>query len=333
MELVQHDVKRFIGIDGGGTKTTCVIGNENGQILGIAHGKSSNIRSRSLDQVKQALLDVILDVMDQTESSFDQIGVIFLALAGSDRPEARKRIVGALRPSIPDSIPVRIDNDAMGALASGTWGGPGTVIIAGTGSIAYSRLPEGRITRVGGWGYLFGDEGSGYDVGRKGLSAVFQEFDGRGERTLLTQLFLREFRLSETAELISVIYSKEDVRGEMAGLSKLVFFAAEQGDSMASGIVDQAVHELISLVQAARKDREIKESPLVLCGGLFMNDLFKNKFVERTKEQIGELQVVHPAVSPAVGAFALAMTSSGIRIDEDMKIMMENSFLECERRG
>ncbi|HEU5140104.1 MAG TPA: ROK family protein [Bacillales bacterium] len=332
MEQVQSDEKRFIGIDGGGTKTTCVVGNEKGEILDVVHGQSSNIRSSSLDQVKQALLDVIRNAMNQSETSFGQVAFIYFALAGSDRPEARKRIAEALRPSIADSVPLRIDNDAMGALASGTWGGPGTVLIAGTGSIAYSRYSTGRVIRVGGWGYLIGDEGSGYDVGRRGLSAVFEEFDGRGEKTLLTSFLLNKYQVSEVPDLIPIIYNREEIRGEIASLSKLVFTAASHGDSIASNIIDEATGELIELVRPARLNPEMCKAPLVLCGGLFGNEYFKNQFVGKAREQLGELQVVHPAVSPAAGAFILAMQSFGIQIDQGVRRRIEESFIQCVKK-
>ena len=104
---------------------------------------------------------------------------------------------------------VTVDHDAITALYSGTLGRPGIVQIAGTGAITYGINQNGERGRVGGWGHLFSDHGSGYAIGRDGLSAAFMAHDGLTEYTSLTELFLQHFEKEELPDIIRAIYQGE----------------------------------------------------------------------------------------------------------------------------
>jgi N-acetylglucosamine kinase-like BadF-type ATPase len=325
---------RYIGIDGGGTKTVCILGDAEGNILAETRGESSSVKSRPWEDVQRVLLTLIRDVLDQSGTEMSQLGGIFLGLAGSDRPEDRKRISDWLQTELPEGVPITVHNDAVTALAAGTWGQKGIALISGTGSIAYGFDPAtGRFVRVGGWGYLLGDEGSGFDLGRKALVAVMRAYDGRGEPTALTELVLERWSLQHPGQLINTIYGQDNVRTAIADGSKLVMRAAADGDPIAVKLVEEAIQELEELVKTVitsmEKQQPMKESdshdlaentiPLVITGGLFSDQMFEHRFMQTPLIQSGMFDVRLLERPPVIGAYLLALQERGFELTEVMK--------------
>jgi N-acetylglucosamine kinase-like BadF-type ATPase len=305
-----------------------VLGDENGVILGGAVGPSGNVRSTPPEIVHENLKRLIVRVLTETGTPRDQVDSVFLALAGSDLPEARMEIREALAPMFGRSASIETDNDATGALAAGTWGEPGIVLIAGTGSIAYARSARDERTRVGGWGYLLGDEGSGYDIGRKGLAAVMRSYDGRDRETLLTDRLLETFKITDPAEFVPRIYGETNRRTEIAAAARDVFLAAGEGDRAAVEIVRRAVGDLIELAESARASLEVADGleRLVLAGGLFEDAYFKSEWIRMFKRKHPDWEAVHPGLPPVVGAFILALKSAGVSITESIKKSVRESL-------
>jgi len=316
--------RRFvIGIDGGGTKTTAAICTEQGMILGRASAGSSNILSRPWEEVEQTLRQVIGEVIAQAGAHRDEVELVLFGLAGADRAPVQERILTALEYEFLDRIAV--ENDAINALYSGTWGEPGVVLIAGTGSIAYGLSANGKRFRVGGWGYLVGDEGSGYEMGARAVRAVLREFDGRGTRTMLTEQLMTHFALNRVDELIHRLYSAANPRKELAELSVLVERAAARGDEVALAIVQQAADALIELaVTCLEKTRE--SVPVVLAGGLLAADTL----LRRRVIAADAFRSVIPHVPPVVGSLVLALQQAGIRVTATHQQSLAQSW---QRRG
>lgn len=325
---------RYIGIDGGGTKTVCILGDAEGNILAESRGESSSVKSRPWEDVQRVLLTLIQDVVDQSGTEMSQLGGIFLGLAGSDRPEDRKRISDWLQTELPEGVPITVHNDAVTALAAGTWGQKGIALISGTGSIAYGFDPAtGGFVRVGGWGYLLGDEGSGFDLGRKALVAVMRAYDGRGEPTALTGLVLERWSLQHPGQLINTIYGQDNVRTAIADGSKLVMRAAADGDPIAVKLVEEAIQELEELVKTVitsmekQQTIEVSDSPhlakntipLVITGGLFSDQMFEHRFMQTPLMQSGVFDVRLLERPPVIGAYLLALQERGYELTEVMK--------------
>ena len=159
----------------------------------------------------------------------------------------------------------------MIALQAGVGDACGIVIVSGTGSIAYGRDAEGRASRAGGWGYLLGDEGSGYWIGRLALRAVVRHADGRGRITSLTPRLLNHFGVQKASELINAVYHEELSPGSIAALARYVQQSRDEGDMVASGILNRAADELMTAATAvmARLDLADKAFTFVLAGGMF----------------------------------------------------------------
>lgn len=321
--------KRWIGIDGGGTKTTCVIGDQHGQLLGSSVGTSSNIQSKPVAEVKEVLLGLIHEALSKSDTTLEQLETVYLGLAGGDRPEDKRRVLEMLQSIVRQNVRVIVENDAMAALASGTWGQQGLVLIAGTGSIAYAYPSFTKdLIRAGGWGYLLGDEGSGYDIGRGGLTAVLRQFDGRGPKTLMTGMLIDKMGISNPAEIVTAVYGRSDTRSRIADLSKVVFQAAKQKDAIALELIDKAIEQLIELVETVQEriTQQTDLFPLVISGGLFQDEFFKERFDREVHRRLNQLTPIYPSIPPVVGAYILALKHSEGTITEKIKSRIENSW-------
>lgn len=308
--------RRWIGIDGGGTKTLCVIGDERGNILSKSVGTSSNIHTTPYRKVKTNITVLIDKVINDSQSTFQQIESIQLCLAGADR-DNDKLIIQDLFEDTIYKEKILIKTDAEAALASGTWGESGFILIAGTGSIVYGvSTSTGKTIRYGGWGYLLGDEGSGFHMGKMALKSVLKSYDRRGPKTKLTNLLLKHFNIQQVPELVK-IYFDENLVQNIAQLSKYVMEAAMQEDLVAMSILDDSIHELVKLVEAAIQYLlEMDEKVLVLHGGLFSDPYFKNLVTKKVMSVNENLNIVQPEIPAVVGAYLLGIKRSGILIDE-----------------
>src|ERR1041384_2178791 len=176
----------LLGVDGGGTKTLALLGDLDGN--GLARGMSgpSNYNAVGFEAACSALESAIQLARKEYPGT---ISALCLGLAGAGRPDDIARFQNWASDKFPGTA-VRVLSDAEVLLRAGSPSGPALVLICGTGSIVYGRTITGELIRAGGWGYLFGDEGSGYTIGIAALRAVMQSYDGRGPKTLLSQLLL-----------------------------------------------------------------------------------------------------------------------------------------------
>ena len=207
-----------LGIDAGGTKTVCLLANDRGEVLAQTRASGANLQVMGEFGVEK----ILHRVMDETLGDRDiKLDAICLGIAGVDRPRDAQTIRDVMR-RIGQKTRTVVVNDALVALVAGAGEQAGVVVVAGTGSIAYGHDAEGRAARAGGWGYLLGDEGGGFWIGRAALSAVVRQFDQRGPATLLTDLVLAHMQLSTPAEVIHAIYDRGLQRHAIAGLAGVV---------------------------------------------------------------------------------------------------------------
>src|SRR5687768_13904843 len=151
-----------LGIDAGGTKTVCQLADENGEVLAEARRGGANLQAVGELEVEKVLHEVMEEALGDSEI---RPSAICLGIAGVDRQDDA-RVVREIMKRIGYKARVLVVNDALVALEAGAPDRPGVVVIAGTGSIAYGRNSQGQAARAGGWGYMLGDEGSGYWIGR-----------------------------------------------------------------------------------------------------------------------------------------------------------------------
>ncbi|MGE7022518.1 N-acetylglucosamine kinase [Solibacillus cecembensis] len=313
----------FIGIDGGGTKTRCVIGDAEGNIIGYKVSTSGNISAIPLTQLHDMLNNMIEMILSKAKIPLHDIHKIFICLAGADRSAEKDKIHQSFEGSaLFDKI--MIQSDAHAALAAGIWGDSGTLLIAGTGSIVYG-WNGGQSFRVGGWGYLLGDEGSGFHLGKLAVRSILESHDAKLPMRPFQREILAHFHVQHPPDIISKIYSQKAPVSIIASICSKVLMAFDKGDELASEIVQLTLNELIRLIRLAQSQMDM-EKPLVLHGGLFSNVPFYEAFCKQLKQQFPTLKFLKPEVPGEVGAYILAMHANQIFIGEVIKGNIKNSW-------
>lgn len=298
-----------LGIDAGGTKTVCLLADEEGRVVAEARGGGANLQSVGELEVEK----VLYAVMEAALARHDvRPAAICLGIAGVDRP-ADADAVGAIMKRIGFKARTLVVNDALVALVAGAGDDPGVVIVAGTGSIAYGKNAEGQAARAGGWGYLLGDEGGGFWIGRSALAAVVRQFDGRGPATQLTDMVLRHMGLASPTELIHAIYYRDLHRHAIAGLAAVVQEATDAGDAVAAEILARAGTELASAAASVitRLGMRGDAFPTILAGGIFRGVPWLTRDVEARLSEVAPRSTVRLLhVEQAVGAVRLALMAA-----------------------
>jgi N-acetylglucosamine kinase-like BadF-type ATPase len=287
-----------LGIDAGGTKTTCLLADADGTIVGRGQGSGANLQAHGELEVEKVLHAVIEAAL--ADRSVQPAGVC-LGIAGVDRAGDRQVIFDIMR-RLGFRARTLIVNDALVALVAGVGDEPGVVIVAGTGSIAFGVNGDRQAARAGGWGAVLGDEGSGFWIGRHALTAVMRAADGRGPRTLLTPLVLECFGLSRIDDLVYAVHGRAG-RQAVASLGPVVAQAREAGDVVASEILRAAVDELTRAAATviARLEMRGQAFRIVLSGSMFRIIPW---LAEEMPRQLAEV-APRAAVAPLEGDAAL----------------------------
>jgi glucosamine kinase len=294
------------GVDAGASKTLAVLVDEYGREVGRGLAGGANYHASGLQQAEAEFhkaLDAALDNARQTLGECPPLVGLWIGMAGIDRPEDRDVWLPRLR-GLADEL--RLTNDGELVL-SGLRETVGVALIAGTGAIALGRDRRGAMARASGWGHILGDEGSGYDIGRSALQAAARAADGRGPETALLAAILEHWHLEAPSDLIGYVYAPAD-KADIADLSRLMFAAAQAGDTVARRIVARAAGEiaLAGLTVAQRLELGEGPLPLALAGGLLVGvPSFRAAVVRRMRRRraLGQVVVVEePALSAARAA-------------------------------
>jgi len=294
----------LLGIDGGGSHTRAAIADASGTVLGRGQAGPSNQQSVGFAAATQVLQSVIgaarADAGLDAQTRFD---AACFGLAGAGRPDDQERFTAwAIENGI--AANARCVSDAEIILAAGTPEQWGVALISGTGSLCWARSPDGSTVRVGGWGYLLGDEGSGYDLAVRALRLAAQTADGRAAAHGLIAAVLEYWGLDQPAQLIGYVYRSELTRAALAEVGKLVLHLAEAGDSHAVELTGQAAGELAEMVEVAVGRLGIQAPPVALAGGMFATSmLLRAALLSRVRIQLGAVTYVD---QPVVGAITLA---------------------------
>lgn len=317
-----------IGVDGGGTKTNFVLIDSLGNIIASARGESTNYQVVGGKKLREELLKGFDILIKQSNLPANKIDHIFLGLAGAGRESDRKEIV-ALFHDTEFNKKVIVDSDAMAALAGAFATGPGIIIISGTGAICFGKNNQGKIVRSGGWGYLLGDEGSGYFIGREAIIAALKDFDGRGEKTSLKDKLAAHFRLNSIDQIIPQIYQNRIDRVAIADLAPIVFAEAKNGDTVAAEIIRRTGKELGLLAKAVaqRLNFEGEEIRVALIGSIFkQREMVIHEIAKELYEISWNVEISDPMFPPEYGAALLAIQKSGIEITDHLIQNLQNSL-------
>jgi N-acetylglucosamine kinase-like BadF-type ATPase len=301
-------MKYLIGMDGGGTKTHCIITDMDLNVLHECTGGPSNFLMIGSQEVSETLLNLIDECKSKVGFEYNEIESIVLGTTGAGRKTDQEVLENDFKEYLKSkniSLPLfSVESDARIALEGAFSGHSGSILIAGTGSIMFGKDSEGNIHRVGGFGRFIGDEGSGFMLGRKGLIALAKSFDGRGEETKLGKLVKDQFGIDDPSKLITEIYKN---KFDIASVAPLVMKAAENSDEICDKILEEEAEELVLHIQAMKKLLNEEEMQLSLIGSTITTDnYYANKFKNKAENEVKGLIIKEPENPPSVGAAIMA---------------------------
>lgn len=308
----------ILGVDGGGSKTvawlahalpTATAGLEKHEwkILGRGLSGISNQQVVRAEQATQSLEEAIRQAFAEAHVDVLSVSSVCLALAGCDRTTEIDFIRQWAEQFIA-SDHLCIVNDAVPLLVAGTPDQWGVALIAGTGSLSWGRNQTGQTARAGGWGYLMGDEGSGFALGQAALRAATQFADGRGPQTTLLATLLTSFNCREPEQLIAAVYGDSEKQTSIAALAPIILQEAAANDAVALKIVAAAARSLTTMVESVARQLQFQQRfPLVLAGSLLTGSPVLQNAVRDQVQKCGlNAEPIQSLETPVLGALQLA---------------------------
>jgi N-acetylglucosamine kinase len=295
-------------MDGGGTKTKCILTDINLKPIYETISGPSNFLVIGTEIVSETILNLVNECLSSQNISSSDIEAIVLGTTGGGRRNdaelLEKKIFEDAKQKALTINKFRVESDARIALEGSFSGKAGSILIAGTGSIMFGKDEAGEIHRVGGFGRFIGDEGSGYRIGRIGLNAVARYFDGRAKSTKIADLLEQEFSIGSSETLITEVYRNNF---NIAAVAPLVFDAAESGDKIAQRILEDEADELLLHVSSMKTKLDVQLLKVSLIGSLLTTpNYFSYLFNEKVIRRFNDVQIKEAEHSPEYGAALIA---------------------------
>jgi N-acetylglucosamine kinase-like BadF-type ATPase len=301
-------VSYYLGIDGGGTKTTCAVGDES-HLLATATAGPSNIVRVGESQARQSLQHSVRQACAAAGIVPAQVSRTCVGGSGAARPEFAEIVRGFLTEIL--STPIAVVGDMEIALEAAFDTGPGVIVIAGTGSIAYGRDAQGRTARAGGWGFAIGDEGSAHWIGRSAVSVVLRAADLTGNNSAgcahsLSAALFKAWGVSSLADLARAANSIPPP--DFAALFPAV---AASSDALATHVLSSAGRELAQsaavVIRRLFAEGQSAPVPVAMTGGVFRHaTTLQQVFYNELRTLDPRVEVNPQVVEPVEGALRLA---------------------------
>ncbi|WP_329459070.1 BadF/BadG/BcrA/BcrD ATPase family protein [Streptomyces sp. NBC_01497] len=311
----------FLGVDGGGTKTAFCLVDRYGQVRGRATAASSYYFSEGIELVGRVLKEGVDKVCDAAGLAPAEIDYAFFAIPGYGESSGDVPVLDAAPRAVLGHDRYACDNDMVCGWAGSLGAVDGINVISGTGSMTYGeRL--GRGVRIGGWGELFGDEGSAYWIAIRGLAAFSRMSDGRLPEGPLAGVLRQHLDTGSDLDVIDVVYNRwKGNRGQIAALSRQVAEAAALGDESAAAILTEAGRELALLVDVTRERLGFAPDetvPVSYSGGTFAATAVLEAFTTALKaHRTTGYELRHPLYEPVIGAALYAAKLAGTPLDRN----------------
>jgi N-acetylglucosamine kinase-like BadF-type ATPase len=304
----------YLGIDGGQSATKAAVGDETGRVLGRGvAGPCNHVGAdKGREKLEGAIRASVAEALAEANLPVASLAFRAACCGMSGGPVDKQAILAELL----NAERLEVTTDAHVALWGGTAGAPGVVVIAGTGSIALGDNARGETARAGGWGYIFGDEGGGFDLVRQALRAALRAEEGWGPETSLRRKLLEACAAPDANALLHWFYTSDWPRPRIAALAPLVNEAAEEGDGEAARILEQAGRNLADLALAVQLQLfpAPQKPPVAMVGGLFQSPVLRERF----RAVVGDA-VCDPKYPPDVGGLIRAWKTDGIKMSEDKR--------------
>jgi N-acetylglucosamine kinase-like BadF-type ATPase len=314
-------MKLFLGVDGGQSSTTALIGDETGRVLGAGTGGPCNHAgaAEGRQKIARAVTDCVGKACDAAGLDLTAITFEVACFGMSGGPQDKRDILE----EILRTGRLLLSDDAVVALSGATAGEPGIITISGTGTIAFGRNASGATARAGGWGYVFGDEGGGFDIARQALRGALRMEEGWGPATDLRRALMEATGRERANDVLHLFYTQEWPRSRVATLARLVDEAAEDGDRVALEILTNAAQQLATLTASVRTQlfRPGEAVTVAYIGGVFRSRLVLERYRMLVELETG-VHCAPPAYGPAAGALLEAYRAAGLKVQlKDVPIL------------
>jgi N-acetylglucosamine kinase-like BadF-type ATPase len=313
-------VKRYLGVDGGGSKTAFALIDDAGHVLARANTATSYYFNDGFDVVERTLAQGVAEICRIAAIGTTDVDAAFFGIPGYGESSADQERLDAVPGAVLGHDRYSCNNDMVCGWAGSLLGEDGINVIAGTGSMTYGER-AGVGARVGGWGELFGDEGSAYWIATRGLNAFSRMSDGRAPRGPLYDLMRSRLLVGGDLDVVSLVIEKwGGNRTSIADLAKTVCAAAAVGDESSRAILDDAVEELAVLIDTTRTLIGFGANdvvPVSYSGGMFSADGFLTRFRAALERSTAKYDLRTPVLDPALGAAIYAAKHSGDPLSND----------------
>jgi N-acetylglucosamine kinase-like BadF-type ATPase len=298
----------YIGIDGGGTKTICLLGNRNNEVIDSFKSGPTNYHSVGIKQTQEVFSSMFNYFYDKHKITKDNVSAICLGGAGIDCSDD-ENIVKDIFKALGYKNKLLIFNDSITTLVGANGDMKDAILISGTGSISYGIDIYGNAVRVGGWGHIIDDDGSGFAIGRDALKKIMESYDGRCETTILWEKVSENLGISDYEELIPFIYNSK--KQHIANLAPLVL-ESYYLDKVSKDIVDKAVEDLFKIVKTLSLKMRIQNFQLSFGGSILLkSSLISSLLKKKINNEFPKVIIHAPHKDSAHGALNLALKSNG----------------------
>lgn len=301
----------YAGIDGGQSSTQAVVAGADGRVLGrgsagpcdeVGEGPGS---TRLRDALRGALAAAVANAGLPNDTTFASIAA---GISGYDGH------VNGAQPELPAAI-LTLVHDSENAHAGALGGAPGVVVIAGTGSVAYAKNESGADALAGGWGYLFGDEGSAFAIARDVLAEAMRDADA-GENGELASLALSYFSEPSLRTLVRSFYAGRISRARLASFASAVIETAERGNERAAQHLCDAASALVLIAMRAMHLTGMTSAKVAFTGGMMQSATFRDQVAQWMNQMLPHAQFTPPAYDSAIGSLILAYRRAGVAVPE-----------------
>ncbi len=317
------------GVDGGASQCRAILMTTHGRVVYLGKGPGVNYHETGASQMSSTIKRLYHEALKSAHAREDECRAVCLGLAGSGRPQDHA-ILRPLFDTLFGKDAYLLMSDAEIALTSGTFSEYGIIIIAGTGSMIFGRNQEGRDGRIGGYGPLLSDEGSGYRIAQEGLRAAIKAYDETAIPTRMKDAFLKYLEFQTVSELIDWVNSEAATRKKIAALAPLVIKAADENDPSADDILNWQADALALGVETLKKRLELPgRFDVVLSGGLLKHAVSFSQLIKRKILYLTPgARVASPKMEPVAGAALYALSFANVSIDDDLMDSIKRSYQE-----
>jgi N-acetylglucosamine kinase-like BadF-type ATPase len=306
----------YLGIDGGGTKTRCALGNETSILATAVSGGCNVVRLGEVHALESKARDSLHSAVRQAcaiaKIAPPQLKAACIGAAGAARPEVAAKL-RSIFIELNSELEIQVIGDNVIALEAAFGSGPGVIAMAGTGSVVYGRNASGATARAGGWGFAVSDEGSGHWIGRQAISVLLRARD-QGEETMLTSLVLESWKLDTVDALIQ--YANATPPPEFPRLFPVVVRASDGGDPVARELLARAGNELATLASIVirRLAPASPHLPVAMTGSVFRQSAeVRRVFYNHLEASFPGIERMEDFIDPVLGALALARAMGGAK--------------------